>query len=865
MNNEPTKEPAPNVRVLVLDDEAPIRRLVKSALTDIGCVVETAADGREGLQILLQRDFDVLVVDLKMKGMDGIAFLQEALKIWPWLGVIIITGYADTHSMARANALGVETIMAKPIRMDQLRENVLREAGIKRQKVMVPASLTLDRIQYQLGVLRQLSETAIASLSLAEALRGLSSGLINLLPSALVGVLGLEGDEEVLLLNVREKISDAFVQSVQDEILKRYAALSGRSLSLKSLRIEVDGLPTTPDGQSRVGSTFSVPVMKSGAVHGILTFASTAENAYTTQDISFLYHAANHLSTVFAALSKMRQMATHDPLTGLCNRRQLEEEMERAWLLSQRYDQSICLVIIDIDHFKTLNDTFGHLVGDQALREVTRLLMNVARASDILARYGGDELVVVLPQADQAEARVFCERLIREVRQHLFCKDLEPLKLTVSIGVADNRSWGQPSSVADVLAQADHALYAAKKGGRDRMCVWSDIAGQAEESANRPAAAARTPAVAGTKSAGRILVVDDDRAVGMVLQQMLESEHYEVRNVMSVSEAILELTQRRGEFDIVLTDLEMPDRSGFDLLTELGRADRSIVKIVVSGHATTDNAISCIRHGAYDFIEKPIHFDHLLTVVQRAQEYRRLIKENERYQLYLEEMVSEKSRALTDALEELKKSYKFTLEAMVAMLDARERATGQHSVRVRDLASILARHLGISGKELEDIGHGALLHDIGKIALPDAVLLKPGPLTDAEWEVMKTHAEIGYNIVRSSPYLRNAAQIVLSHQEHYDGTGYPRALKGEEICLGARIFTVVDAYDAMRSNRIYRRSIPEDDAVAELIKGKGKHFDPAIVDAFLECRHEIEQAGNWRLTEDAAPSPPTRAMVNTRR
>ena len=208
-------------------------------------------------------------------------------------------------------------------------------------------------------------------------------------------------------------------------------------------------------------------------------------------------------------------------------------------------------------------------------------------------------------------------------------------------------------------------------------------------------------------------------------------------------------------------------------------------------------------------------------------------------------MVRSKSGQISDALEQTKASYQFTLEAMVAMLDAREREISQHSKRVRDLTMALARHIGVESPELEEIGRGALLHDIGKIAIPDSVLQKPGALDGDEWDVMKNHPQIGFSFLASSAFLKTAGEIVLSHHEHFDGHGYPRGLKGEEICLGARIFAVIDAYDAMRSRRIYKTLMSAEDALKEITLKNGTQFDPMVVKAFIECQAQIEEIGHW--------------------
>jgi putative nucleotidyltransferase with HDIG domain len=261
----------------------------------------------------------------------------------------------------------------------------------------------------------------------------------------------------------------------------------------------------------------------------------------------------------------------------------------------------------------------------------------------------------------------------------------------------------------------------------------------------------------------------------------------------------------------------------------------------MTGFATVDAAVNSLREGAYDFIQKPLRHARLAALIRRALEYRHLKIENARYQFHLEEMVRKRSGQLAASLDELRKAYQFTLEALVAMLDARERQTGQHSFRTRDLAVFLAQRMGVDGDEIDAIASGAFLHDIGKIGIPDCVLLKDSSFSPPEWEVMKQHSEIGYRILRSSPHLKRAAQIVLSHHERYDGTGYPNGLRGDQICFGARVFAVIDAYDSMRSARVYRAAMAEEKAKAEIVRHSGTQFDPNVVRVFLENLPEVEK------------------------
>jgi putative nucleotidyltransferase with HDIG domain len=354
-----------------------------------------------------------------------------------------------------------------------------------------------------------------------------------------------------------------------------------------------------------------------------------------------------------------------------------------------------------------------------------------------------------------------------------------------------------------------------------------------------------------TPLASRILMVDDDVNVRKFTQLVLEEAGYNVVSAPSVPEARKHLGHQ--EFDIVMTDIVLPEVSGMELLDSVHKTTPDVPVILMTGYPSVETASEAIRSGStVDYLIKPFSREDILRTVQRAAEIKtirdenkKLAAENERHRHHLEDVLEQRRKQLVHAYNECRSSYSFTLEALVALLDARERSTGEHSKRVRELALILAHEMGLSAAQIEDISHGTLLHDIGKIAIPDAILLKPDKLTDAEWEVMKTHAQIGHDILQSSERLAGAAEIILSHHEKFDGSGYPRGLKGHEICLGARIFAIVDAYDAMRSIRVYKDSVSEAKALEEMLRCNGAHFDPDIVSVFLECRSAMEEIALW--------------------
>ena len=544
-----------------------------------------------------------------------------------------------------------------------------------------------------------------------------------------------------------------------------------------------------------------------------------------------------------ALIEQLRQLALRDPLTGLLNRRGFDEELLRIWGLSQIHSFPIGLLIIDIDHFKSINDSYGHFVGDQVLKECVRLIQASIRESDIVCRYyGGDELVVILPDSKLSETRRVAERMLEKFKSEVVCKGTYDLRVTISVGACQMAA--APNQTADrFLIQADRALYRAKQTGRNKVCFADE---PIDFSAPPESLASVEPAPAGTAAPRHVvLVVDDDRQTCELFQEMLKLLKFDVHVAETYEQAVATVEKERGMIDVALVDLHLGERNGLELLKEIRGLDESMIGVIVTGQATVDNATEALRHGAYDFVQKPVSLQQLGTVLERAVKCRRLVLENKRYQLHLEDMVREKNAALSRALDQASESYQFTLEAMADVLDAREKMTGEHSRRVARTSMVLARAMGVRPEEIQTIETGALLHDIGKIGIPDSILLKPSRLTHEEHEMMNRHPHLGYNFIKAGPGMEEASEIVLAHHEHFDGTGYPRGLKGDDICLGARIFAVIDAYDAIRADRPYAKGRSAEETLREIIKHKGTQFDPVVVEALERCQGEIEKVGGW--------------------
>jgi response regulator RpfG family c-di-GMP phosphodiesterase len=329
----------------------------------------------------------------------------------------------------------------------------------------------------------------------------------------------------------------------------------------------------------------------------------------------------------------------------------------------------------------------------------------------------------------------------------------------------------------------------------------------------------------------RILIVDDEDQARSLLIRTLEAEGSKCVASPSAQDALSQLGHQR--FSLVISDFMMPGMSGIDLLRRVKQRDPETAFIMITGLLDIHTAVDSLRTGACDFITKPFELMVLKRAVHRALERRRLRIVNQLYREELEQKIRLRTFELRDALRDVQESYKVTLEALVAVLDAREHETNAHSQRVREYTLTLSRRLGLKHDDLIETGRGALLHDVGKIGVRDSILLKPGRLNEEEWIEMRKHPQIGYNILRSIDFLAPAAKIVLCHQERWDGRGYPNSLTGHEIPLGARIFAIVDAMDAMTSDRPYRKALSFETAIKEIYSCAGTQFDPEITEVFL--------------------------------
>ena len=326
-----------------------------------------------------------------------------------------------------------------------------------------------------------------------------------------------------------------------------------------------------------------------------------------------------------------------------------------------------------------------------------------------------------------------------------------------------------------------------------------------------------------------LLIIEQDETKRKILTSFFSSK-YICDEADSLNAAVEKI--REKEYSVVLAAFTLSSLNAIDLMPHLQELSPRTIPVFISDSNGAGNTVRAFRAGAFEVVQKPFELKKAEAAVEKAHGKFELQCLKDRYQYHLEELVAERAVELDKALEEVENSYRSTLKALVQALETRDYETHGHSERVVTFSLRLGYELGLEKGALRDLELGALLHDIGKIGVPDAVLRKPAKLNEEEWTKMRLHPLHGQKILRSIPFLEGAARIVAQHHERWDGEGYPFGLRGEDIDIGARIFAVVDAFDAMISDRVYRKGRPYEEALKELEKHAGTQFDPMIVEAF---------------------------------
>lgn len=560
-----------------------------------------------------------------------------------------------------------------------------------------------------------------------------------------------------------------------------------------------------------------------------------------------------------------------DELTGIANRRAFEYEIKRRISEWQRQRTPLGLLMIDIDHFKQINDLYGHRVGDDALRDLAKVLTAATREMDLIARYGGEEFAVILPGTTTTESKETAERVRQAIEDHPFTVEGHDVSLTVSVGIAS----AMRSDDANLLVRrADTALYSAKQRGRNQA-YFHDGATCIALADARPLAAASPSRLTPPDGlevpieAAKIAIIDDEVCTVAVVRKHLKDSGFE--HFLEVTDATKALDLIRSEEpDLVLLDIRMPQVSGLEILSNLrhGAVASQVPVLIFTSDTTKDAKVEALKLGANDFLQKPVDASELLARVHNTLLAKSHLDNLARYSSLLEHEVRLRTT-------ELAASRREAIQCLARAAELRDDRTGQHVLRVGRYAAILAEEIGFSEERVVWMEHAAQLHDVGKIGIPDAILNKPGQLSRDEWDVMKAHCLAGTRVLLdqaepdesepprpnvvgadvfdgcNSPIMKMASLVAQTHHERWDGTGYPRGLAGVDIPIEGRIAAVADVFDALSTKRPYKDALPLDQCLKILEEGRSSHFDPDVLDAFFRRKSDI-----LRVFYEYSDSPP---------
>jgi putative two-component system response regulator len=454
----------------------------------------------------------------------------------------------------------------------------------------------------------------------------------------------------------------------------------------------------------------------------------------------------------------------------------LTEECNRC----NRYGEGFSLALIDVDFLGQLNNQKGPLYGDQALKKIAEIVTACKRSVDIASRFSDDLFAVLYPKASAKEGFQAAERIRKAVDNHFRSV------LTVSIGIAAYPEHALNKE--SLLAAAQQALSNAKLRGHNKTILW-------ENEASRP-----------SRDSHRILIVDDDERNLKLIEAMLRVHEYEVVKATNGEDALSAM--RQTDFDLILSDVMMPGMDGFELCRRIkqNRSMRMVPVIMLTALDDVASKVTSIESGADDFMNKPPNKMELFARIKSLVNLKR---------------TNSKMASIHNVI--------FSLANTV---EAKDGYTQGHIERVSNMSVSIGRRIGLTEAEIEALRLGGALHDIGKIAVPDQILNKPGPLAPEEWEIMKRHTDIGFKIcLPLKDNLGMALSVVRHHHEKLDGSGYPDSLTADQIPMVARIMAVVDIYDALITDRPYRKGMSQAEAIRILEEeGQKGKLDQSVID-----------------------------------
>lgn len=524
---------------------------------------------------------------------------------------------------------------------------------------------------------------------------------------------------------------------------------------------------------------------------------------------TFVLGIARDITERKKAMEDLRALSLIDQLTGLYNRRGFFTLLEQQIQLANRTKKGFFILFADLDKMKWINDNLGHHEGDIALQALANVCRQSFRKSDIIARIGGDEFAICAIEAMKNSAELLVKRLKKSIYDYNN-KHKQDFKLSLSIGIT-YYDPENPCSIEELLERADKLMYEQKmQKNSPRLTPASprfpDMDKQIEKEYYRKS------------NVIKILIIennlDDYKLFKKMIAQVKETT-FEMQHVADMKTGIQHLMKEH--IDIVLLDLNLPDSKGLNTLKKLHSKVPEVPIIVLTAHKEEDLAVKAIREGAQDcFIKGQVNSSLLVRSIRYAIERK-----------YAELELKNSFGKFLYVLEE-------TINTLASIVEMRDPYTAGHQKRVSQLAQAIAKEMDLTDEQTKGIKMAALIHDLGKIQVPEEILNKPKRLSDREMKIVQTHPGAGYEILRTIQFPWLITQIVHQHHERINGSGYPKGITGKDILLESRILAVADVVEAMCSHRPYRPAPGLEKALEEIMQNKGKLYDPDVVDTCIK-------------------------------
>jgi diguanylate cyclase (GGDEF)-like protein len=793
----------PMLELLICDDSDESRAALRTMLADHEeiVIVGEAVNGEEAVERALELRPDVVLMDLHMPIVDGVDATRRIAKLLPSTRVVAYSGADDSGSVSAMTEAGAAAYCVKGAPLWEL------------ERAIAGRSDPLVRLAH--GLARAVNRSSIGTIVARE--------LLELTGAAAAAAYIASSDVALSLAGSAGAARARRLVAAPALALRAYSTLC-------SVHADGDDLRELAQLGLHCSDALAVPLVSDGTVLGSL-LVTMPPDSELVPDEEFVSDIAELAASAFA--SERRLALTHaearrDALTGLANRRALDERLEAALREAAAVEQELTIVLFDLDDFKRFNDSGGHAAGDAVLAQVARAATRVLRVGEELFRVGGDEFAVVVDGGAEAGAQV-ADRIQGALQAQTRGGSLP----TISAGVATYPH--DATGGAALVAAADGALYASKRRGSSRV---SSTRPRGGASAGERGSADPFPPAG--PHGPRVLFVDDDPSLLTLLRTTFELVDIEIADATTAADALAAIAARPP--DVVVLDIGLPDIDGLTLCRRLkdDPATDWIGIVLLTG--AEDAEASARRAGADALLRKPFSPLELLAAVERLAgglsagpfDGGRGVPSDEQLLLYAADLrrlleIERGRQAL------LQRTYRQTVTALAGALESKDFGTATHSQRVQRYAVELAQAIEPNLLLDPSVEYGFLLHDVGKIGIPDRILQKPGPLDDSELRLMRTHTLLGEQLLRDVELLHgDGLKVVRGHHERWDGLGYPDGLAGKEIPLAARIFTVADVLDAITSDRPYRAARTWDEAAAEILAGRGRQFDPDVVDAFRE-------------------------------